>query len=781
MIWESGFGFWESNKLCSTERGSHIWFRWWFTTRHKNTLLLLAIFSFAFMFRATVIFHNEYPPSSDIGLHGSIINLILDQGELPSWNPYHMGGESLATPPGFHFFVTTLILLTGMPLILAELVTAAFSSSILVFPAYLVSKRIWRSHNAGLLAAFFAAVSALSLEMISWGGYTNIISLSLIVIIFYLFFRDIDQPNHKHILIGTLLFGSLIITHTFSLFVFFPILGFYFLLLLIGKFRKLEKTDIVKKLRFFVISVSLGMVAVSPWLLRVFNFYIGASSEGALTGGLDNREIILANRTVEPIITTLIIIIIPTIFMLKTSRKRCFDSSSLLLAAWFLVPVVMTQAYLFGIFVDYSRFMYFIDFPGIVIISAGLFYLFRYTSIGIRKIPTNRWNRSKKAVPASIFTVRMMIFIILSPWSIFPAEARVRADYYTTIQKPEATALDWIHNRTPKDSVLVADHLYGWWLSGIGERTTLSAASLEFLIYAHELEVAKSAQLLLDTSYYMDNGLIQVRDDGPYISRHNPIFSIETGNGEAYSIFNFEDNGITLHYYKINDYGKRDYANTTLSDLKQIETPTISRDENSANVTITHENDLFKINKTITVHQGVRFAEVSYDIEIKNVRTIIYQIWLPIYTKEGYVTIDPWTPMVGIYEPNEDVCGQIIFQEDLPAEIYYVKEQPTRFEMLYRYPLKRSINIKMLVGVFDSEDQSHHEQLNERYDELAASPLEKVTNDPLIAWNYVEMIKEYDVSHVVCRDPRVYSKFSGDPKFQMMFNCGNVTVFQVAK
>jgi hypothetical protein len=204
-------------------------------------------------------------------------------------------------------------------------------------------------------------------------------------------------------------------------------------------------------------------------------------------------------------------------------------------------------------------------------------------------------------------------------------------------------------------------------------------------------------------------------------------------------------------------------------------------DENSANLTITRENDLFKVNKTLTLQQGVRFAELSYNIEIKNVRTKIFNIWLPIYTRKGYATIDTRTPMVGIYDSYQKVCGQIIFKEDTPTEIHYVKEEPTRIEMLYRYPLKRNINIKMLVGVFDSEGRSYHTELNERYDELAAAPLEKVTLDQLIAWNYVEMMKEYDVSYLVCRDPRVYLKFSEDPKFKLVFNGGNVAVFQAVK
>ena len=691
-----------------------------------------------------------------------------------------MGGEPLATPPGFHFFTSILILFTGMPLLFAQLITAAFFSSFIVFPAYLVSKKMWRSHSAGFLAAFFAAISALSIEMVSWGGYTNVVSLALIVVIFYLFLKDIDQPSHFNLLMGTLLFGSLIITHTFSLFVFFPILILYFVSLLIGKALKLKKIELRKTLRFFTVSVALGILAVSPWLLRVFSFYMGASAEGALLGGMvDNRNIILAKRTVDIIILTLIIVLIPTFFMFKASRKRCADSGSLLLVAWFLVPVVMTQAYIFGVFVDYSRFMYFIDFPGILIISAGLFYLFRYTSIAVRKFSRIKWNSVKKLVPALVFIASLFVFIVVSPWSIFPDEAMERADFYTTIQKPEATAMEWIQNRTPESSVLVADHLYGWWLSGIGERTTLSAAGLEFLLYSHELEVAKSAQLLLDTDYYIDNGIIHVREDGPYFLRHNPQFSIETWSGESYPIFNFQDKGIEF-YYEIHDGEKIVDGNTTLAEMKMIETHILMKDENAANLTVTLENDLFTVNKTLTVQRGVRFAELSYDIELKNFRTNLFNIWLPIYTREGNVTIDLSTPMFGFHDPFKRVCGQVIFKEDTPVEIDQ-KESPNRVEMLYRCPWKRNINIKIFVGVFDAQDLSYPEEVEKTYDKLVNSSLEMVTLDPLITWDYVEMMDKYDVSYVVCRDQNVYSKFSEDPRFRLVFNGGNVAVFQVVK
>jgi len=693
-----------------------------------------------------------------------------------------MGGEPLATPPGFHFFISILILFTGMPLLFAQLITAALFSSFIVFPAYLISRRIWRSHSAGLLAAFFAAISALSIEMISWGGYTNVISLALIAVIFYLFLRDIDQPSPFHLLMGTLLFGSLTITHTFSLFVFFPILILYFVLLLIGKRQKLKEMKILNTLRFFTVSVALGILAVSPWLLRALSFYMGASAEGALLGGMeDNRNLILANRSVDSIILTLIVVLIPTFFMFKASRKRYVDSGSLLLVAWFLVPIVMTQAYIFGIFTDYSRFMYFIDFPGIIIISAGLLYLCRYTSIAIKKFSRIKWNRIKKVLPVIVFTAILFSFIIASLWSIFPNEAMERANFYTTIQKPEATALEWIQNRTPESSVLVADHLYGWWLSGVGKRTTLSAAGLEFLLYSHELEVAKSAQLLFDTNYYIDNGLIQVREDGLYFLRYNPVFSIGTWNGKSYPLVHFKDNETIFFCYWINGYGQRVYENTTLADMEMIGNPTMAKNENLAALTTLFENDFFTVNKTLTVQRGVRFAELSYDIEVKSFRTNLFNIRFKLITREDAEppTIDQSIPMIGFYDPNQKVCGQAIFREDLPVELD-PRENPIRVDLLYRYDWNPKMKIKILVGVFDAEDLSY-EEVEKTYYKFVNSSLEMVTLDPLITWDYVEMMNKYDVSYVVCRDQNVYSKFSEDPKFRLVFNGGNVAVFQVVK
>ena len=767
-------------------------------TKYKNTLLLLVIFSFAFLFRLAVVLHNKYPPSSDIGLHGSIINLMLDDETLPTWNPYHMGGQLLPTPPGFHFFVSLLILFSGIPILYAEVLTAAFFSAFTVFPAYLVSKRIWGKSIVGILAAFFAAISALSLEMISWGGYTNIVSLGLIVTIMYIFLRDIKRSNIFNIIIGAILVGSVIITHTFSLFVLFPVLILYFVFLLLGKVWKLKNIDFLKKFRFFIISGLLGVLIVSPWLLRVFGFYLGASSEGSFLGGVsDNRNLILANRTVDSTILGLFIALIPAFFLFKVFRKKYSDSTSLLLVAWFIVPLVMTHAYIFGVFVDYSRFMYFIDFPGIVIISGGLFYFFKYLLRLRIKFSKIKGNQLKKIISVSVFTLIIFIFIFVSPWSILPNDAQERADFYTTIQQPEYTTIEWIRNKTPDSAILVADHLYGWWLSGISKRATLSAAGLEFLLYANEMEVARDAQFLLDTDYYFENGVTQIREDGPYLSRHNPLFSVETSSGVALPVFYFKDNETLFEFETINYENittgttenkivtfpnkVNETGTLTLSEIEIVETSIVKDEElNLTVLTTTRENTFLIVKKILLVYQGIRSVDLSYEITAKNNTNLSaakFRIYFPTYTNLTKIDVAS-TSIIRYYDPYTKVAGYVTAKNASHGSL----ENIGNFEFQYKMSNKnfKKISIKFQVEVFNDTYWTK-EDLNV-FQFLEGSLKEKRIDDPVYVWDYTEMIeKKYDVTHIICRDPRVFSKFSQDPLIQFVFNSGKVAVFQIKK
>ena len=146
------------------------------------------------------------------------------------------------------------------------------------------------------------------------------------------------------------------------------------------------------------------------------------------------------------------------------------------------------------------------------------------------------------------------------------------------------------------------------------------------------------------------------------------------------------------------------------------------------------------------------------------------------------MTIDSSLSMFGFYNPSTRMCGEVIFQDDMPAEINPImKDAPCRVDLLFRYPWKQNINIKMLVGVFDAQNLSYPDQVRNRYYALALLPQKIVTSEPLVAWDYRQMLEEYDVSYVVCRDQDTYVRLSADPQFRKVFSGGGVTVFQTIK
>jgi hypothetical protein len=354
-------------------------------------------------------------------------------------------------------------------------------------------------------------------------------------------------------------------------------------------------------------------------------------------------------------------------------------------------------------------------------------------------------NKLKKILTIIALIITILVFINNSLWSIFPDEGLKRAEFYSIIKEPEYFTLNWIKNKTPEDSILVADHLYGWWLSGIAERTTLSAAGLEFLIYSHELEVAKNAQLLLDTDYYIDNGLIQIRDDGPYLSRHNPLVSIKKWTGESFPIFQF--NEPILEYKE---------GNSSLSSML-ITGNSIEQNQNLTIISTRYLNELFKIKKMLYLEKEKNYTEILYEIESINSQINDFNASFNLLTTamEKMNQIIDFVTMEKSIIAN-DSChklrGQVRFEDPQPE--IKINNEKNYAKIIFQAEDK--IKIEIIIEVKDSGYPKETE-----------------------IWNYKEMIRQYNVSHVVCRDPSVFMKFANDPKFNLLFNCGQITLFKV--
>jgi hypothetical protein len=135
---------------------------------------------------------------------------------------------------------------------------------------------------------------------------------------------------------------------------------------------------------------------------------------------------------------------------------------------------------------------------------------------------------------------------------------------------------------------------------------------------------------------------------------------------------------------------------------------------------------------------------------------------------------------IGVYDQNQKACAQLIFQENIPTTLTPAAEDVEQIKLLYTFSQNQTATMNLFVGVFDVQNLSEPEIL-QTYSALTDSPTEIVSTDPLYVWDYLEMIEHYKVSYVVFRDARLYSKFSEDKNFRLVFNSGDIAVFQLTK
>ena len=182
------------------------------------------------------------------------------------------------------------------------------------------------------------------------------------------------------------------------------------------------------------------------------------------------------------------------------------------------------------------------------------------------------------------------------------------------MDKPGYQAIQWAEQNTAPGSVFVSDALYGWWLGGFAQRPTLSAVQPQYLTVDSELAPATFASNLLDTDYMIDNGYIQVREDGGFIGRHNPEFLADL-NWTPFPVpfFQFNDSEITLLSQNAGSM-----QSTDITQMPVVNMQLVGAQSHSPSIVVNKANSDFSYSEILTVSQGVAFANMTIVIQSDN-------------------------------------------------------------------------------------------------------------------------------------------------------------------
>ena len=376
--------------------------------------------------------------------------------------------------------------------------------------------------------------------------------------------------------------------------------------------------------------------------------------------------------------------------------------------------------------------------------------------------------------PPSGGLVTMVISLLYLPILTTPNEGFNEADFYQTMTPSRYAAIEWIHENTPENSVLVADAEYGWWISGFSERPTLSAANPQFLILAHEIEPAQTAKNILHSDYFIDNGFLRIEY---YKSQQtSSFFDLKANFDELltpYLFFSVIDKQINLIYRKNNSI---DHIHLDEIPITHLD---IENGSNWAEFKVTTENEQMLISESVTVYEGTRFAKIKMCLEAKIGDLSFNWLHVPFTSQGKPMQLDN---SIGFVDSSIRVVNQIIFPDNGEQNTPTLLKNQNNFELVQNLEGKRCVNFEFYVGCYhySPSDESNYD-LNQVLENKTNNYLDVIATIPLSFFDYKKAISSWNISYIVTTKTEMMEKIWFDPLFEVVYQNGQVTIFRVVK
>ncbi|MEM1589782.1 MAG: hypothetical protein QW175_05140 [Candidatus Bathyarchaeia archaeon] len=631
---------------------------------------------------------------------------------------------------------------------------------------------MWKSPLASLAAAFLAALSRYDIEMLAWGGYPNIVTLSIIPLIFYMIFRE-NTPPKTSLAVSSLLIGTLFITHSLSMFTFTSIaIPFLIFSLILPRRPTTDKN----KYAVFAASIIFGILIASPFIIHVFPVYAENVRKGIFTGSIsENQRALLLTRVIP--LYLVFMALVPT-FSFPVFAKKCRDAFlnevGVLFSLWIFIPALLTQFFRVGLYTDYLRFLHFLIFPLTVFFALLTDFACGFLAEVAGIFAKSKGFSADKKMFNSIFMSAALIFYTFGfiPFFSSPEGGFLAANYYCVARSQEFESIEWIRQKTATEALFVSNHGYGWWISGFGQRATLTSTDPQFLMIPHEFKASYIARTLLKTNFVLNNGFIEIAEDGGYLGRYNPMLSINcTKFLEPYPMLYLNESEVTI-FYEVGNSPKM--LNTIDIPPKNL---TIETTQELACITIMRENAQLKFMRRVEILKDTKFAVVSMsvkslssDVSIQHIRVLL--------RAHGNVLQSEQT--LGFVDINAGVFAQLIFGERKPLIKLFKTDKINIVELLYSIGSTEKVEIKMVMGGFEIEKVESEHIMDLLANMTSAWQNREPSNFPIKVFDYKEAIRSNGIAFIACqRKACAVERFAKDPMFNLVYINDRVAIFKV--
>lgn len=358
---------------------------------------------------------------------------------------YTRSGVPFAYPP-LTFYVNAILLDRGVSPFQISRVLPAMVTSIAFVPYFYLAREFLPSSERAGVAAIIAAVTPMLLQWhLSAGGIVRAPAFFVLLSGLYVGIRLFRYRTRRSLVVGTVLFGMMLLTHpTYSMFFAASYVLFFF-----GEDRSLDGLG-----RGLVVAGG-GLLIASPWLVRVASTHgIGVFTSAAGThGGLGAGVTVFLDRLGDPfagfpvILVWYVLLTFGIYYLLR--RRQYF------LPLWFGVSVFL---------MDEIRFAF---IPGVMILTVGV--------TDVMPAIHARLFRSERTATSQIAVTAVVLCLFVSLGGMFVANQSVtnHDPMPSFIDGEDTSAMSWVQSETPSDAEFVVIGDAAEWFPYFTDRTIL--------------------------------------------------------------------------------------------------------------------------------------------------------------------------------------------------------------------------------------------------------------------------------------------------------------------
>ncbi len=402
------------------------------------------------------------------------------------------------TPPLYQILLAFLITFTGATnidqLILLVKISAIVINWLLVFSVYLIGARFFNK-KTGAVAAALLLLCFPMFEINMWGGYTSVLGIAFMLLLFL--YLPLSVEHKSYMIVAGVSAFALVLSHQLTTFVAVLILVPVMLFLIIK-----SRGKGIKALIFIIVG---GGIAFFLYYVRAMLPYLGGLIE----------HVFFAQKAMAYQIpqTTLsafwsnfgFVLILGVAGVFVAAYKLWLEKkhvSNLTLLLSFIIPFILAESYIFGLYLPFQWFVYYM-MPPMTIFAAVFLFFAADKSLNYYKMHKATIKRVYvKAIVVGVIALFCVALVMRG--DVLNTRIAGAASYYSTSDPMALQAGQWLKTNYPEPATVVATYVPGFWFSAFCDKTVIAATD-------PIVERNVVSESILDLSYEIETPLTLIR------------------------------------------------------------------------------------------------------------------------------------------------------------------------------------------------------------------------------------------------------------------------------